>query len=266
VKWKPLFKLIRELEEEEEGQVTEYAVEEAILSGVKVELNTSQEKAKIVEKVEPSRSIFSVLAQKMRGLFASSEKTTQPTENTPVKPAESNYKDVKEKNNRRPTTNRRDKYVARNQAENSEVKEKEFTTKNNRRNNKQNKNEEVIVPAVNEAIESLPQQAKIVVKPRRAQRTLDKKVRVANGNTVQQAPSPSVAITKPIAKDTTNNIKNIIIPSVLSAVVLKNEHNIVENENQTNRRPRRTSRHLRLNNQRRKKAKNVNYLSLIKIK
>ncbi|WP_392563354.1 ribonuclease E [Orbus wheelerorum] len=252
-------KLIRELEEEEDGQITEYAAEEAILSGVKVELNTSQIKTKTEEQQQSSVGIFSAFAKKLRGFFVPSEKTI-PTidEKNQIKPVEKSNKEVREKSNRRSGTNRREKFTNRNQqVANNEVKEKELTNKNSRRNNRPNKNEEAVVAVVSETVESSPQQTKAAAKPRRAQRNLDKKVRVTNANAAQQVPSTTATVAKPIAKEAKNDVKSIIIPSVLSAVVLKNENDTAGNDNQSNRRPRRTSRHLRLNNQRRKKAKNA---------
>lgn len=244
-------KLIREKEEEEEEHVTEFVAEEAILSGVKVELNPAVNKTKVAPKTEhASAGIFSSFAKKLRGLFSSSEKPATVAKATENKSSES-PKEAKEKEYKRPTNNRRNKQPTRNNAANQDVKEKETPNKNNRRNNRPNKNEEVTqsqtVPAVT------PPQAQptpVEAKPRRAQRNLNKKVRTTNTN-VTQANNAAA----PAAKLPTKEARiNIVIPAILQAVVLK-DTSAENHDNQTNRRPRRTSRHLRLNGQRRRKPK-----------
>lgn len=244
-------KLIREKEEEEEEQVTEFVAEEAILSGVKVELNPAVNKTKTAPKTEhASAGIFSSLAKKLRGFFSSSEKPATVTENKLSEPP----KEVKEKEYKRPTNNRRNKPQTRHNTANQDVKDKETPNKNNRRNNRPNKSEEVTQSSTTQTtVTPQPQPAPVVpspveAKPRRAQRSLNKKVRTTNSNMVQ---ANVVATAKTSPKEAR---VNMVIPAILQAVVLK-DSSAEHHDNQVNRRPRRTSRHLRLNGQRRRKPK-----------
>lgn len=259
-------KLIRELEEsDEEDQVNEFVIEEAVLSGFKVDANPAIVKPKVEQKVEKSAGLFSSLAKKLRNLFSSETKPAVEEKSAVSKSDDT--KNVKgREDNRHQSHNRRTKYSAKNNSTNNTsntsstsnaatnsvktevVKDKELNNKNNRRNNRNNKNEEAIKSTEDNSVAPVP--TKVEAKPRRAQRTLSKKVRVESGNKpIQQ---PQVATVKaPIKASST-----LVIASILLPVVLKQDDNGVDGkDNQTNRRPRRTSRHLRLNGQRRKKSK-----------
>lgn len=265
-------KLIRELEEsDEEESVTEYVAEEAALSGFKVDTNPSIVKPKVEQKPEASVSLFSSLAKKLRGIFTPD--TSKKVEEEKVPNKNEDVKNVKERDdNRRSTNQRRGKYQARNNSVNNNAannsqaassttntvttetaKEKEPSNKNNRRNNRTtNKNEETVKSA-EENVQPKPQ-TKVEVKPRRAQRTLNKKIRIENDDKVSSQVHPEVVVSKPKLTD------SLIIPAILLPVVLKQDEHVVDGkDSQANRRPRRTSRHLRLNGQRRKKSKNVTH-------
>lgn len=256
-------KLIRELEDsEEDEQITEYVAEEAVLSGFKVE--TAPIKAKVEPSPEKSVGLFASLAKKLRGIFSPKEDIVSKEKNISDK-QNSDTKSVKEKS--RPSNNRRGKYSSKNSpasannravngvvndvANNANANAKDLEPanhKNNRRNNR-NKSSEVI-KAVEENVES-PVQVKDV-KPRRAPRSLNKKVRVESSE--QKLVQQTVVST---SKTSIKSSSHLIVPAILLPVILKSENSMSDSrDNSDNRRPRRTSRHLRLNSQRRKKAKN----------
>lgn len=239
-------KLIRELEEEEEEQITEIVSEEAILSGVKVELNPEINKAK-PEQIHPVKTgFFSTLMKKLGGLFAAKPnvETAKNTSNKTEPTAKSrNYK-------RTPNPRRQSN---RNNTNISDIKEKEA----NKNNHRTRANSKVATqPIANQAVSSttidaIPQ-PKAEVKPRRPQRQLVKKVRVTREeqDDASQNSVPSEAL-----------IAVPMIATILQPVLLGNlpnpKTNPEDNVNPFNRRTRKTSRHLRLNGQRRKKTRNT---------
>ncbi|MFQ0993497.1 ribonuclease E [Gilliamella sp. BG2] len=234
-------KLIRELEEEEEEQqAVEVIVEQAVLSGPKVEACATP-KEKVESKTIKSGGLFSGLFGKLRKLFVTEKVEPQPE----VKTRPTKRRDNQRSNNRRQRNHRNNNaanngnFVAAGNID--EVKE---SSRNNNRRAKQNSNsnanlsnsennlkadrvvEEVVQPKLREA------------KPRRQQRALTKSVRVKNSNTTATVQTEQ---------------ERVIIPSLLLPVIVSEsaEGNIVS-EIQP-KRQRRTSRHLRMNGQRNKR-------------
>lgn len=256
-------KLIRELEEsEEDEQINELVVEEAVLSGFKVEaapVSTNKD-----NNTEKTVGVFSLLAKKLRSIFSSSEAPAIEQEK-PVDKPKDNTKPAKAKDdNRRQPSNRRNRPTGKNNSLNqpasagnaasTEVvaEEKEVINKNNRRNNRANKNDDQTKSSeMSNNVAPAAQVEKVEVKPRRAQRQLNKKIRVASSEKVlPQNLTTNTTATK-LVVDSKSNTQ---IPSLLLAVVFKQNEVDESKDNQNNRRPRRTSRHLRLNGQRRKKS------------
>lgn len=245
-------KLVRELEEEEEDLTAEPVQEEAILSGVKVEINSVATKTNSVKKSEPSVSFFSSITQKIRGFFTTKEveKEVQETKPTPQKPIEAN----KDRERRRTPNQRRQPQrnnVAAVEVEPKE-KEKESVSKNNRRprgSKVENTNATATTAETSETV-------KVEAKPRRAQRNLPKKVRVQN---ITQEKGPTVLSAPSLEK---RNVEDkLVIPQILVPVVLGSGVNESKSQDVADkalpRRPRKTSRHLRLNGQRRRKPRNT---------
>lgn len=254
-------KLIRELEEEEEDVVTEFIAEEAVLSGFKVGSSSTTDTVKTEKTIEQPISIFNKFTQKLRSLFSSSEKPAIESKLSEQKPLEK-AKESKTREYKRPTNNRRPKPSTPTDVSVNETREKEIpnTINRNNRRAKPSKNEETVAVTISaEKTSVTPQQVQQEVKPRRTQRTLTKKVRKTNDTTNQQSIAVAEVITPVTNNRRTNTVQSIIIPSTLLPVVLTGMDE--NNDNQTNRRPRRTSRHLRLNNQRRRKSK-TNILSV----
>ncbi|PXZ04910.1 ribonuclease E [Gilliamella apicola] len=224
-------KLIRELEEEEEDQVAELVVEQAVLSGPKVEASKSAKAKTEPKQVEKSSGLFVGFFKKLQQLFASQEDEPKPE----VKPQSNKRRDNQRTNNRRQRNNRNSNNgsVANNTAT-EEVKE---TTRPNRRS-KQNGNTANTANAANTAnnikadkVASEPVQPKQKeAKPRRQQRTLTKSVRVKNSDAAV-----------PDEKE------RIVIPTLLVPVIVpESDDNNVTADAQP-KRQRRTSRHLRMN-------------------
>jgi ribonuclease E len=234
-------KLIRELEEEEEEQqAVEVIVEQAVLSGPKVEVCATP-KEKVESKTKKSGGLFSGLFGKLCKLFVTEKVELQPE----VKTRPTKRRDNQRSNNRRQRNHRNNNaanngnFVAVGNID--EVKE---SSRNNNRRAKQNSNsnanlsnsennlkadrvvEEVVQPKLREA------------KPRRQQRALTKSVRVKNSNATTTVQTEQ---------------ERVIIPSLLLPVIVSEsvEGNIVS-ETQP-KRQRRTSRHLRMNGQRNKR-------------
>lgn len=221
-------KLIRELEEEEEDQVAELVVEQAVLSGPKVEASKASKAKSEPKKVEKSSGLFGGLFKKIRQLFVS-EKVEPKSE---VKPQSNKKRDNQRSNNRRQRNNRNNS-AANNNVATDEVKE---TTRSNRRT-KQNNNSSNAAnnikadKVVNEAAQP-PKQKE--AKPRRQQRALTKSVRVKNSDVPAQA-------------------EKVCIPTLLLPVIVpETGDNAVTNDSQP-KRQRRTSRHLRMNTPRTKR-------------
>lgn len=221
-------KLIRELEEEEDDQVAELVVEQAVLSGPKVEASKASKAKSEPKKVEKSSGLFGGLFKKIRQLFVS-EKVEPKLE---VKPQSNKKRDNQRSNNRRQRNNRNNS-AANNNVATDEVKE---TTRSNRRT-KQNNNSSNAAnnikadKVVNEAAQP-PKQKE--AKPRRQQRALTKSVRVKNSDVPAQA-------------------EKVCIPTLLLPVIVpETGDNAVNNDSQP-KRQRRTSRHLRMNTPRTKR-------------
>ncbi|OCG13755.1 hypothetical protein A9G09_07295 [Gilliamella sp. wkB292] len=241
-------KLIRELEEEEEDQATEVVVEQAVLSGPKVEASTITKVKVETKKAENSGSFFGGLFGKIRQLFVGEKEKPQPE----VKPQPTKRRDNQRSNNRRQRNNRQNNTVNNTNNElvatpsSSDAVVKEANNKNNNRRSKQNSNANSAT-AVNAtkadkvANETAPSKPK-EVKPRRQQRTLTKSVRVKNTETITQ---------HQIESGITN--ERVIIPTLLLPVIAAEptDNNVIADVQP--KRQRRTSRHLRMNGQRNKR-------------
>ncbi|MCO6555782.1 MAG: ribonuclease E [Gilliamella sp.] len=233
-------KLIRELEEEEEEQqAVEVIVEQAVLSGPKVEACATP-KEKVESKTIKSGGLFSGLFGKLRKLFVTEKVEPQPE----VKTRPTKRRDNQRSNNRRQRNHRNNNaanngnFVAAGNID--EVKESSRNNRRAKQNSNSNANlsnsennlkadrvvEEVVQPKLREA------------KPRRQQRALTKSVRVKNSNATATVQTEQ---------------EQVIIPSLLLPVIVSEsaEGNIVS-EIQP-KRQRRTSRHLRMNGQRNKR-------------
>ena len=225
-------KLIRELEEEEEDQVAELVVEEAVLSGPKVEASKAPKAKAEPKKVEKSTGLFSGLFKKIRQLFVTEKEAPKPE----VKPQQNRRRDNQRSNNRRQRNNRNNNAAAvANNITTEEVKE---PTRNNRRskqNNNGNTNTANNIKAdkvVNETAQPKQKEAK----PRRQPRNLTKSVRVKNSDAPVQ-----------------NEQERIVIPSLLLPIIVpETGENKAVGESQP-KRQRRTSRHLRMNTPRTKR-------------
>ncbi|MCX8661316.1 ribonuclease E [Gilliamella sp. B2772] len=221
-------KLIRELEEEEEDQVAELVVEQAVLSGPKVEASKASKAKSEPKKVEKSSGLFGGLFKKIRQLFVSEKVEPKPE----VKPQSNKKRDNQRSNNRRQRNNRNNS-AANNNVATDEVKE---TTRSNRRtkqnNNSSNASNNIKADkVVNEAAQP-PKQKE--AKPRRQQRALTKSVRVKNSDVPAQA-------------------EKVCIPTLLLPIIVpETGDNAVTNDSQP-KRQRRTSRHLRMNTPRTKR-------------
>ncbi len=215
-------KLIRELEEEEEDQVAESVVEQAVLSGPKVEASKASKTKVEPKQVEKSTGLFGGLFKKIRQLFISEKDQPKPE----VKPQPNKRRDNQRSNNRRQRNNRNNS--ATNNTTTEDVKE---TTRPNRRT-KQNNNSSNVANNIkaDKVANETAQPKQKEAKPRRQQRTLTKSVRVKNSDT-------SVQVEK----------ERIIIPTLLLPVIApETEDNNVASDSQP-KRQRRTSRHLRMN-------------------
>ena len=225
-------KLIRELEEEEEDQVTELVVEEAVLSGPKVEASKAPKAKAEPKKVEKSTGLFSGLFKKIRQLFVTEKEAPKPE----VKPQQNRRRDNQRSNNRRQRNNRNNNAAAA--ANNTTTEEVKEPTRNNRRskqNNNGNTNTANNIKAdkvVNETAQPKQKEAK----PRRQPRNLTKSVRVKNSDAPVQ-----------------NEQERIVIPSLLLPIIVpETGENKAVGESQP-KRQRRTSRHLRMNTPRTKR-------------
>jgi ribonuclease E len=237
-------KLIRELEEEEdEQQAVEVIVEQAVLSGPKVEACVAP-KEKAEPKAKKSGSLFSGLFGKLRKLFVTEKVEIQPE----VKPKTTKRRDQRS-NNRRQRNNRNNNLAGNtNTVATSSTEEGKPSSRNNHRRAKQNSNANANLAnsanhfkadkTLDEAVPPKQREAR----PRRQQRALTKSVRVKN-----------VDITRPIEQE------RVVIPSLLLPIIVSEsaQYNNIASEAQP-KRQRRTSRHLRMNGQRNKRrSRNV---------
>lgn len=232
-------KLIRELEEEEEEQAVEVIVEQAALSGPKVEVSVAT-KEKTDLKNKKSGGLFGGLLGKLRQLFVSEKAEPEPE----VKPKTNKRRDNQRSNNRRQRNNRNNSAT-----NNTNVvtttgnidEAKEQSRSNNRRakqNTLSNTNSSSSTNNLksDKVVEEIVQPKQREIKPRRQQRTLAKSVRVKNTDATVQVQE-----------------KRVIIPSLLVPIIVskQTEDNIVSEAQP--KRQRRASRHLRMNGQRNKR-------------
>ncbi|OCG00314.1 ribonuclease E [Gilliamella sp. wkB112] len=232
-------KLIRELEEEEEEEIAETIVEQAVLSGPKVETNTT---SKIEPKPEKSVGFFNGLISRLRKLFVTEKTEPQPI----VKAQPTKRRDNQRSHNRRQRNNKNNTTTTN--SSNIATEDLKETVKNNNRRAKQNNNiansaSNNTTKVVNEVVQTKQRE----VKPRRQQRSLTKSVRIKTADMTNEI---SVV---PVVQD------KVIIPSVLLPVIVSETIDVSAVEQQP-KRQRRTSRHLRMNGQRNKRRVKNNYL------
>lgn len=231
-------KLIRELEEEEEDQATDVIVEQAILSGPKVEAYATP-KVKAEPKIKKLFNLCNTILGKVNKLFAAEKPKPEPE----VKQPSQKRRDNQRSNNRRQRNNRNNNAVNNiiamvTPATETNTKEtpNRSSGRRTRQNNNANASNTVNATAkadktVNEATAIKPKEPK----PRRQQRTLTKSVRVKNSEMVDQVVDEKVVI------------PTLLLPIIVGEPMSNNIADIQP------KRQRRTSRHLRMNGQRNKR-------------
>lgn len=250
-------KLIRELEEDEDDPIVEFVQEEAVLTGPKVELSPTTKPAEQKVKSDNQPGLIASLFGKLRQLFANDGAETPKEEKKAVehKGKESNYQ--------RRTPNRRPprqsvKTSHSNDTESTDTVVAKEAPKNSRKvNSRQNKNNNINNDIDNSNVENAiaPTTTKPKeIKPRRQPRKLVKSVRTAtvtHDNAVNDTESTTLQDAKLLAAP-------IVIPSILLPVVMPTTQSVDKNSGNTtpNRRNKRTVRHLRMNNNQRRRAKN----------
>ncbi|MBI0029389.1 ribonuclease E [Gilliamella sp. B14448G11] len=231
-------KLIRELEEEEEEQTTDVIVEQAILSGPKVEAYATP-KVKAEPKIKKLFNLCNTILGKVNKLFAAEKPKPEPE----VKQPSQKRRDNQRSNNRRQRNNRNNNAVNNIIAmvtPATETNTKETPNRSSGRRTRQNNNANAsntinatakADKTVNEATAIKPKEPK----PRRQQRTLTKSVRVKNSEMIDQVVD-----------------EKVIIPTLLLPIIVDQpmSNNVADIQP---KRQRRTSRHLRMNGQRNKR-------------
>ncbi|MFQ1008389.1 ribonuclease E [Gilliamella apicola] len=231
-------KLIRELEEEEEDQTTDIIVEQAILSGPKVEAYATP-KVKAEPKIKKLFNLCNTILGKVNKLFAAEKPKPEPE----VKQPSQKRRDNQRSNNRRQRNNRNNNAVNNiiamvTPATESSTKETPNRSSGRRTRQSNNANASNTINAtpkadktVNEATTIKPKEPK----PRRQQRTLTKSVRVKNSEMIDQIVD-----------------EKVVIPTLLLPIIVGEPmgNNVAETQP---KRQRRTSRHLRMNGQRNKR-------------
>ena len=231
-------KLIRELEEEEEDQTTDIIVEQAILSGPKVEAYATP-KVKAEPKIKKLFNLCNTILGKVNKLFAAEKPKPEPE----VKQPSQKRRDNQRSNNRRQRNNRNNNAVNNiiamvTPATESSTKETPNRSSGRRTRQSNNANASNTINAtpkadktVNEATTIKPKEPK----PRRQQRTLTKSVRVKNSEMIDQIVD-----------------EKVVIPTLLLPIIVDEPmgNNVAETQP---KRQRRTSRHLRMNGQRNKR-------------
>lgn len=231
-------KLIRELEEEEEEQTTDVIVEQAILSGPKVEAYATP-KVKAEPKIKKLFNLCNTILGKVNKLFAAEKPKPEPE----VKQPSQKRRDNQRSNNRRQRNNRNNNAVNNIIAmvtPATETNTKETPNRSSGRRTRQNNNANAsntinatakVDKTVNEATAIKPKEPK----PRRQQRTLTKSVRVKNSEMIDQVVDEKVVI------------PTLLLPIIVDQPMSNNVADIQP------KRQRRTSRHLRMNGQRNKR-------------
>ncbi|MBI0096143.1 ribonuclease E [Gilliamella sp. W8136] len=231
-------KLIRELEEEEEEQTTDVIVEQAILSGPKVEAYATP-KVKAEPKIKKLFNLCNTILGKVNKLFAAEKPKPEPE----VKQPSQKRRDNQRSNNRRQRNNRNNNAVNNIIAmvtPATETNTKETPNRSSGRRTRQNNNANAsntinatakVDKTVNEATAIKPKEPK----PRRQQRTLTKSVRVKNSEMIDHVVD-----------------EKVIIPTLLLPIIVDQpmSNNVADIQP---KRQRRTSRHLRMNGQRNKR-------------
>ena len=238
-------KLIRELEEEEEDQTADIIVEQAILSGPKVEAYAIP-KVKAESKIKKLTTLCNTILGKVNKLFAAEKPKPEPE----VKQPSQKRRDNQRSNNRRQRNNRNNNAVNNIIAMVTPATEngtKETPNRSSGRRTRQSNNANAsttntvnatpkVDKTVNEATTIKPKEPK----PRRQQRTLTKSVRVKNSEMIDQIVD-----------------EKVIVPTLLLPIIVTEPmgNNVADTQP---KRQRRTSRHLRMNGQRNKRrVKNI---------
>ncbi|OCG20300.1 MULTISPECIES: ribonuclease E [unclassified Gilliamella] len=236
-------KLIRELEEEEDDQLAvEVVVEQAVLSGPKVEACAAS-KEQIESKTKKSGGLFSGLFGKLRKLFVTETAEPEPEVKTKI----AKRRDNQRANNRRQRNNRNNSVASNtNIVATGTTEEVKESSRNNSRRTKQNTNASTNLTnsannlKTDKVVETVqPKQRE--AKPRRQQRVLTRSIRIKNSDSMVETEQ-----------------ERVIIPSLLLPIIVPEPtENNIATEFQP-KRQRRTSRHLRMNGQRNKRrARNV---------
>ena len=211
----------------------------------------------VEHKEKSAPSLFSRLLSALKGLFASEPKQEEQTKKTRNNNRNSNNR------NRRNQERRNSRRQRNDNADNVDVQVTERTEKsetknrNQERNAKRNRKAEVIEEVINQnAIESATNETKSEqVTQRRQRRDLRKKVRVneevAETNVVD-AEAISFAEQKSVeSKPAVQKVdENVVVAESVEVVDVENE----AEKSRDNSRQRRLPRHLRVNNQRRRRS------------
>ncbi|MDF7671060.1 ribonuclease E [Orbaceae bacterium ESL0721] len=261
-------KLIRELEEEEEDQIAEVTIEKAALSGPKVEMSL----AKTAPKKEKIIGLFSKVWRNMCKLV-----TKVATEEKQAKPIE---KVAKPQGGRQPRpNNRRSRNNSRNGNNNSAVASTDESRdqRNSRRpKNGANSNQPNGQSQNSHSQNNLSQNSQLPNNQNGRQNSIEQANRAEkNGKVIEevvQVRAPRVRrqprqLNKSVRVTSSGkNSSKMVIPAILVPVVLptntvvNSQANDTKTDNHT-KRPRRASRHLRMNGQRRRRTTKNSYQS-----
>jgi ribonuclease E len=276
-------KLIRELEEEDEEIQPELVIEKAILSGVTIDPKQTSTKAPKekpkTKETAPKKGLFASLLTGLSRLFSASKTPVESNKKT----AQSNQKSTRQTDKRR--NNRRNR-----NSSTETVRENKASRRSQTNSDKANSNAAKVKTV--EVIDKNKTPEKAIVtekrdpKPRRAQRTLTKSVRVNQHNQVESHHDNKVSDIVDTATQTAllplaipetqseTNTQEPMAPSSAFSVETMPSYDVKEDKSNTismakesvtentttdnnsdMRRSRRTPRHLRMNGQRRKRLK-----------
>ena len=247
-------KLFRELEEEEEEAATvEVVEEEAILSGVKVELNPAVVTKAQTAKQQPKQAgLFSRFMKKLQSIFSSEETDNNKAKSNNKSSNKNREYDNRRNNNRRYHGNKNNENGDKEQSQSRQPRRSRQTKNNSELQNQAIANaeksqiakDEIKADALkndtrNDVKADAKTDVKTEVKPRRAQRQLTKKVRTNKATQTVQLNEPKT--------------DQMVIPSLLMPVLAINGG---QTKSVLNRKPRRSARHLRLSGPNRRRNKN----------
>ncbi|WP_386690778.1 MULTISPECIES: ribonuclease E [unclassified Lonepinella] len=243
-----------------DNSATENVAEIAALS------MTISEAAPIIEtKEEVKPSIFAYLWTGLKGLFVS---TPEPEEK-PVNNHNRQNRNNDRRNNRKTRNERNERNtLAKLNDENTPEKTTASSRpeRNNRRNNRKAQEDASVVAKTSEKQDDLATTSEVVeekapTRQRRERRDLRKRVRVGN-DVAESAENITIA---PVAEalSTPNNVENKVKAEVTGEPVENTVDNAVpQNERRERNNNRRLPRHLRVNNQRRRRQENLSPMPL----